>query len=121
MFLKRHPSNLYVEWAFRTQKSPAKAPTIGMLINSARYSSVKSVVMAHCSISGQRKPRKGFKRVVGTHARDDAGWQIRRYRVITVELPVRIIGRKQEHPVRTDHLDDIRDAGRIGRSIEGLR
>src|SRR5579872_5241507 len=53
----------------------------------------------HLALGGERKPRKCFKRIVGTHARNDLRRQMRRYRVITVELPVRIIGCEQEHPV----------------------
>src|ERR1700746_2382501 len=49
MFLKRSPSNLYVEYAFRMQNSPAIATTSGMLIKSARYTSVKRVVIGESS------------------------------------------------------------------------
>src|SRR6266446_9625123 len=70
---------------------------------------------------GEREPRKGFKRIVGTHARYDIGRQMRRYRVVAVKLPVRIIGREQEHLVRIDHVDDVGNAFRIGRAVARLR
>src|SRR6202158_6429598 len=72
-------------------------------------------------LCGERKPRKGFKRIIGTHARYDTGRQMRRYRVIAVELPVRVIGREQEHFVRIDHIDDVGNAGRVRRAVERLR
>src|SRR5882757_1792865 len=73
------------------------------------------------TLCGESKPRKGFKRIVGAHARYDTGRQMRRYRVVAVELPVRIIRREQEHLVGADHVDDGGDAGRIGRRVERLR
>src|SRR6185503_13463543 len=69
---------------------------------------------------GELQPRKSFKRVVGTHPRDDAGRQMWRHRIVAVELPVRIIGREQEHLVGADLLDDVGDAGRIRRAVERL-
>jgi hypothetical protein len=42
---------------------------------------------------------------------------MRRYRVVAVELPVRIIGRKQEHLVGTDLLDDVGDPGAAGDAL----
>src|ERR1700687_4813654 len=71
-------------------------------------------------LCGEAQPRKGFKRIIGTHARYDAGRQMRRYRVIAVELPVRIIGREQEHLVRIDHVDDVGNAFGVGRTVERL-
>src|ERR1700736_114732 len=65
------------------------------------------------SLCGERQPRKRFKRIVGAHPRHQAGGQMRRYRVVAVELPVRIIRREQEHLVRADHVDDVGDAFRI--------
>src|SRR5712664_4590126 len=70
---------------------------------------------------GEREPRKCFKRIVGTHARYDACRQMRRYRVIAVELPMWVIGGEQEHLVRVDHVDDVCNAFRIGRTVERLR
>src|SRR5229473_8354121 len=49
------------------------------------------------SLCGEREPRKGFKRIVGAHPRDQACGEMRRYRVVAVELPVRIIRREQKH------------------------
>src|SRR5919204_16351 len=48
----------------------------------------------------QLKPWKGFERVVGAHARDETLRQVRRHRIVALELPVRIIGREQEHLFR---------------------
>src|SRR5882724_3776736 len=64
--------------------------------------------------------RKGFKRIVGAHARDETFWQARRHRIVALELPVRVIGREQEHFLRADLVDDILDSGRIRRRIERL-
>src|ERR1700728_1687103 len=72
-----------------------------------------------CS-GGKFQPRKGFKRIVGTHTRNDTGRQMRRHRVVAVELPVRIIRREQKHLVGADLLDDIGNAGRIRRPVERL-
>src|SRR5258707_8269806 len=71
--------------------------------------------------SGERKPRKGFKRIIGTHARDDVFRQMRRGGVISVELPIPIIRREQEHLVAIDHVDDIGHAFCVPRAGEGLR
>src|SRR5258705_11092577 len=73
------------------------------------------------SLCGELQPRKSLKRIIRAHARNQSGRQMRRYRVVAVELPMRIIGREQEHLVRADHVDDVGDAGRIGWSVERLR
>src|SRR5580693_1685867 len=71
-------------------------------------------------LCGEFQPRKGFKRIVFTHARNETGGQMRRDRVVAVELPVRIIGREQEHLVGADHVDDVGDALGVGWAVEGL-
>ena len=58
--------------------------------------------------------------IVRAHARSDAGGQMRRHRIVTVELPVRIVGRKQEHLVGTDLLDHVGDANSIRRPVKRL-
>ena len=40
---------------------------------------------------------------------------------IAVELPVRIVARKQQHAIRADLVDQLLDAGLVGRGIERLR
>src|SRR6202012_4339530 len=80
--------------------------------------SMTSLMRSSCLI--QFQPRKGFQRIVGTHTRHDALRQMRRYRVVAVELPVRIIRREQEHLVGADLFDDVFDALRVGRSVERL-
>src|SRR5882724_13174529 len=88
---------------------------------SSTWRSMTSLMRSPLRSCGEREPRKGFKRIVGTHARYDTCRQIRRYRVIAVELPVRVIGGEQEHPVRIDHVDDVGNAFRIARAVERLR
>src|SRR6476619_5308364 len=71
-------------------------------------------------LCGEAQPRKGFKRIVGTHARNDSGRPIWRYRVVAVELPVRVVRRKQEHLVASDHVDDLGNTLCVGRAVERL-
>src|SRR3954469_2011333 len=51
---------------------------------------------------GQLKPRKSLQRIVGAHAGDQTGRKMRRDRVVAIELPVRVIGREQEHDGRAE-------------------
>src|SRR5260370_23168369 len=69
-------------------------------------------------LRGELQPRKGFERIVGTHTRYQAGRQMRRHRVVAVELPVRIVGGEQEHLVGADLLDDVGDSCRVRRTVE---
>src|ERR1700749_84974 len=64
------------------------------------------------------QPREGFQRIVGAHARPDGLRQRRRGGIVAAELPMRVIGREQEHLVGADLVDDVGDAGRVGRSVE---
>src|SRR4051794_37858637 len=70
---------------------------------------------------GKLEPRKRFERIILAHPRDDMVRQMRRYRVVAIELPVRIVGGKQQHLVGADLVDDVGDALRIRRTIERLR
>src|SRR6476660_9386959 len=92
--------------------------------SSARMGrSMTSLMRSSLFISGsggKLQPRKGFKRIIGAHARDDTIRQMRRHRIVAVELPVRIVGREQEHLVGADLLDHIGDACGIGRTVERL-
>src|SRR6266700_8249023 len=99
-------------WAFAVFSCSSSGRSMTSLMRSSFESK---------TLCGEREARKGFKRIVGTHARYDTGRQMRRYRVVAVELPVRIIRREQEHLVGADHVDDVGDAGRIGRRVERLR
>src|ERR1700676_1432283 len=85
---------------------------MGRSMTSLMRSSFDSLYMLEHDLFGKPVPtfpdhalcrelhaRKGFQRVFFTHARDDTLRQMRRHRVVAVELPVRIIGRKQEHLV----------------------
>src|ERR1700722_1732636 len=89
----------------------ASCPDTGRSMTSLMRSSFEK-------LCGEREPRKGFQRIVRTHARNNTRGQMRRYRVVAVELPVRIIRREQQHPVRVDHIDDVGDAGGVGRTVE---
>src|SRR5580704_10973369 len=68
----------------------------------------------------QFQPRESLQRIVRAHARYDVRRQMRRQRIVAVELPVRIVGREQEHFFRADLLDDVGDAARIARTVERL-
>src|SRR5438309_9697551 len=72
------------------------------------------------TLGGKFQPRKSFKRIIGAHARDQTRRQMRRDRIVAVELPVRIIRREQEHPVGAEQFEDVGGAGRIARCVEGL-
>src|SRR3982075_728526 len=82
--------------------------------------SMTSLMRSSLTLGGEREPRKGFERIIIAHACHQAFGQMRRDGVVAVELPMRIIGGEQEHPVRADHLDDVGNPGRVGRAVERL-
>src|SRR6476661_4190421 len=92
--------------------------------SSARIGrSMTSLMRSSLICSGscrELQPREGFERVISAHSRNDTRRQMRRHRIVTVELPVRIVGRKQEHLVGADLLDHVSDTGGIRRPIERL-
>ena len=87
------------------------------LVQNRAVDDVAHAILLDGMNSGRElQPRKGFKRIVGAHARDETGRQMRRHRIVAVELPVRVVGREQEHLVGADLLDDVGDPSRIGRA-----
>src|SRR5258707_5647500 len=88
---------------------------------SSRGRSMTSLMRSSLGgLCGEAQPRKGFKRIVGTHARYDTGRQMRRYRVVTVELPVLVIGGKQDHLVAVAQVDIDRTALGIWHALERM-
>src|SRR2546430_3684924 len=74
---------------------------------SSTWRSMTSLMRSSLRSCREREPRKGFKRIVGTHARYDAGGQMRRDRVLPVALPKWGIGRRQGHTVPNGPVDEV--------------
>src|SRR3954447_21827159 len=88
--------------------------------SSSRSGRSMTSLMRNSGLVGERQPRKRLQRVVDAHLRDNAIRKVRRDRIVAVELPVRIVGREQEHLFRADLVDDLLDASGVARRIKRL-
>src|SRR5437879_6357452 len=82
--------------------------------------SMTSLMLTSLSSRVELQSRECFKRIIGAHARDETLRQVRRHGIVALELPMRIVGRKQEHLFRADLVDDVFHASRIRRRVERL-